>query len=221
MSNSDTKYDVGYKRPPVETRFKPGNKAARGRRRRRPGKSQVIDGLRDVLRQEVAVQRNGKQETVGLGYAIGNGLGREFAQASLPIKLKAFAYMQKNGLLGMLEAEDKLDEERRELEREWRDLRSRERDLRILAEISQSSEDEAQLQLRIAADLLRKVRAACSSEAWNEDCEAQYKVIELIAPSQEEAEQLAARIRNLNAAAAAEQDPTDTSDFDAVIIGFE
>jgi hypothetical protein len=47
---SDTnEYEVGYRRPPKETRFKPGNSASRGRKRRKPNRDMSFPAVIDRM----------------------------------------------------------------------------------------------------------------------------------------------------------------------------
>jgi hypothetical protein len=53
-------YAVGYKKPPAHSRFKPGNKAAKGRRRSPPADIDFAGDLERVLLSTVEVKIDGK-----------------------------------------------------------------------------------------------------------------------------------------------------------------
>jgi hypothetical protein len=55
-------YEVGFGRPPVATRFKPGNKGnPKGRPKKRPTVGQIIEGS---LMTKVTVVENGRSKTM-------------------------------------------------------------------------------------------------------------------------------------------------------------
>lgn len=68
IATETTNAEVGYKRPPVKSRFRKGQSGnPRGRRR---GQRNLAPVLREVLAQTVKVKRNGKTEHMNKGEAL-------------------------------------------------------------------------------------------------------------------------------------------------------
>lgn len=189
-SESDSEYRVGNKRPPLHTRFGPGNKAARGRRRKGARRVRLLDGLQDGLAQEVSLQSKGKTKKVPLGYAVGQALAQNFAKAQLSEQLKVVDRMNK---LCMFELDDQaaqLDDLRQELEDDRRDLHRREQQLRKFREATFGINEYWQVALRNAFDLLTAVKKACHCGACEGEFRQAYHELQEVVPSVFEAREI-------------------------------
>lgn len=58
----DGTYKVGKGRPPLETRFKPGNQAAKGRKRKAGSEKSIATALQSAMAKRRTIRRNGKPE---------------------------------------------------------------------------------------------------------------------------------------------------------------
>ena len=66
--NKNSKYSVGYKKPPLQTQFKPGQS---GNVKGRPKKGvAVADALFKELRSRVTIVKDGKRKTISMLEAI-------------------------------------------------------------------------------------------------------------------------------------------------------
>jgi hypothetical protein len=75
-------YSVGYKKPPVHTRFKPGQSGnPRGRPKRRPTER---ERLRKILEAKVTVTEDGKKKRLPLSEVILKQLAKKAVSGDLP-----------------------------------------------------------------------------------------------------------------------------------------
>jgi hypothetical protein len=190
VSKSQNEYEVGYKRPPVGRPFGPDNQAARGRRKNRPGKTQMMEGLRDALLQEIQVQQKGKQRRVLLGYGIGQQIGQQLAQAPLSVKIKALADLKKHGLLELFEGEAQLDEQWAELELEKRNFARRRHDYQLLNQLTLEEAHRDWMNLRCAFQMLVQLKES-DCPGFEGEFLQQYEQLREIVISRERAEELA------------------------------
>jgi hypothetical protein len=89
-------YERGYLKPPVEHRFKPGNKAGRGRPR---GSKNLRTQLRNALQMKVAIKENGRTKKVDASQASLFQLAAKSAQGDLKATQQLFELVRKAGLL--------------------------------------------------------------------------------------------------------------------------
>jgi hypothetical protein len=194
MSKSQDDYKVGYKRPPVGKPFGPGNQAARGRRKRRPGKSQMMEGVRDALLQEIPVQQQGKQRRVPLGYMIGKKMVQQLAQAPLPQMVKAWGDLKKTGLLELFEGEAQLDEQWAELELEKREFARLRHSMKLLDDITREDAERDRINLHVAFQMLSHFKERHDCAEFEGKFLKRYEQLREIVVSPEEAEELASSL---------------------------
>lgn len=76
-----TDYEVGYKRPPMHTRFKPGQC---GNPRGRPPKyTSFTSQVREAMAQKVSVVENGRRKKLAKGEIIATGMVNRAAKGSV------------------------------------------------------------------------------------------------------------------------------------------
>jgi hypothetical protein len=85
-------YPVGYKKPPVHTRFKPGQSGnPRGRPKRKPTES---ERLRKVLESRLPITENGKKKSLPVSEVVLKQLGKQSAEGKLAAIRLLFKIME-------------------------------------------------------------------------------------------------------------------------------
>ena len=97
MSHESKKlYEVGYRRPPLHSRFKPGHS---GNPRGRPkGQPNIAAELKQALARKVEIMVDGKRKTIRMSEAIVRGLVNRSAKGSPRDVLTLFQLMSRLGL---------------------------------------------------------------------------------------------------------------------------
>ena len=91
-TTSGKQYEVGYRRPPVATRFKVGNPGPIGRRKKKKTVGQIID---DAMMKRIKVEENGRSRTVTAQEVIILNLVRLAARSDLRAIRALFALRER------------------------------------------------------------------------------------------------------------------------------
>ena len=171
MSYGKQKRPVGRGSPPVEHQFKPGNQAAKNRRKKKPQKSSFFSGFKDALRQPVQVQRNGKRVELEYGYSLGWKFVQELSAASFSDRVKMIGLLKKEGIIDIYDVEASIDEERRELE-------ERRKELELLRKLTLELNENIEAERRFAISVIDAIRTACSCGACGGAIKEQVELIQ-------------------------------------------
>jgi hypothetical protein len=181
MSHAQDDEAVGYGKPPKKHRFSSENQPARRRKKKARPRGGVYAGLKDAFRQEVEVLKNGKLEEQEYIYALGRKIAQDLAIAPLGEKLKAFAFLRKEGVIDHFDIEASLDDERRALQEEREVVEALWQAQKYFADVAR--EERAQ-----AITLMEQIRSICTCGACEGELQAALDQVRASRETDEESE---------------------------------